>query len=72
MLLDASSSLPHRLQNSHLFPLPASGFRRPPPPPPLSLLISLVSDHARAEQGLQFAIREGGRTVGAGKVSEVL
>ena len=25
-----------------------------------------------AEQGLQFAIREGGRTVGAGKVSEVL
>ena len=37
----------------------------------VSLEISLITDVAM-EKGLRFAIREGGRTVGAGSVTEIL
>ncbi|MBM4273990.1 MAG: elongation factor Tu, partial [Deltaproteobacteria bacterium] len=37
----------------------------------VQLLVSLISPVA-LEEGLRFAIREGGRTVGAGVVSEIL
>jgi elongation factor Tu len=37
----------------------------------VNLEIELISDVA-VEQGLRFAIREGGRTVGAGTVTEVI
>jgi elongation factor Tu len=37
----------------------------------VSLVVELITPVAM-EKGLRFAIREGGRTVGAGTVSEVL
>jgi len=37
----------------------------------VSITVSLISPIAM-EQGLRFAIREGGRTVGAGVVAKVL
>ncbi|MFZ2055232.1 MAG: elongation factor Tu, partial [Candidatus Aminicenantales bacterium] len=37
----------------------------------VNLEIGLITDVAM-EKGLRFAIREGGRTVGAGSVTEVL
>jgi elongation factor Tu len=37
----------------------------------VNLEIELISDVAM-EKGLRFAIREGGRTVGAGVVTEIL
>jgi elongation factor Tu len=37
----------------------------------ISMTINLITPIAM-EQGLRFAIREGGRTVGAGQVTEIL
>jgi len=37
----------------------------------VNLEIELISDIAM-EKGLRFAIREGGRTVGAGSVTEIM
>jgi len=37
----------------------------------VNLEIDLISDIAM-EKGLRFAIREGGRTVGAGSVTEIM
>ena len=35
------------------------------------MLVELIS-HIAMEEGLRFAIREGGRTVGAGRVTEII
>ena len=37
----------------------------------VSITVELINDVAM-EKGLRFAIREGGRTVGAGQVTEII
>jgi elongation factor Tu len=37
----------------------------------VQMVVELISDVAM-EKGLRFAIREGGRTIGAGTVSEIV
>ena len=37
----------------------------------LTIMVDLISEIAMSK-GLRFAIREGGRTVGAGQVTEIL